>query len=89
VREFVQLFRSLTLRQMLGLQLAWASSIGFVFGLTTWLDERKFRPINSENVSYSMSLRWDLGAGQILAMGAILIAPMILWLAVRDRTSRK
>lgn len=74
---------------MLGLQLAWVSSIGFVFGLTTWLGERSFRPAGGDSVPISMSLRWDLGAGQILAVVAVLVAPMVLWLAVRDRTPRK
>ncbi|MFN8571352.1 MAG: hypothetical protein U0132_04795 [Gemmatimonadaceae bacterium] len=89
MRDFIQLFRTLTLRQILGLQLAWASSIGFVFGFTTWLNERGLRIANRDNVAFSMFLKWDLGTGQVLAIIAILVAPMLLWLAVRERTPRK
>ena len=89
MREFVQLFRSLTLRQALGLQLAWTSSLGLMFGFVTWLNERDFHPENIRNVSMSMSLRWQLGRGEILALVALVAAPFLLWVAVRDRTPRR
>lgn len=89
MREFVQLFRSLTLRQALGLQLAWTSSLGLVFGVTTWWSERDFHPEAMQNVSMSMSLRWQLEKGEILALAAIVAAPFLLWVAVRDRSPRR
>ncbi len=89
MRDFIQLFRSLTLRQILGLQLAWASSIAFVFFFTTWLSERGLHIANRDNVAFSMSLRWELGAVQILSVIAILVAPMLLWVVVRERPPRK
>lgn len=87
--DLIRLFRSLTLRQILGLQLAWASSIGFVFGFTTWLSGRGFRPSATDDVSFTMSLRWDLTTAQILAIVGVLAAPLLLWLLVRDRAARK
>ena len=88
MRESIQLFRSLTLRQILGLQLAWTSSLGLAFAFVSWLGERDFRPEAMLNVVYSMSLRWQLGTGEILALVVIVAAPFLLWTAVRDRSPR-
>lgn len=88
MRDLVQLFRALTLRQILGLQLAWASSVGLVFAFTTWLAERDFHPDASLTVAYSMSLRWQLERGEILALVAIVAAPFLLWVVVHDRSPR-
>ena len=88
MRESIQLFRSLTIKQILGLQLAWTSSLGLVFAFVTWLGERDFHPDATLNVVYSMSLRWQLGKGEILALVVIVTAPFLLWVAVRDRSPR-
>ncbi len=89
MRESIQLFRSLTFRQIVGLQLAWASSLGLAFGFVTWLGERDFHPDPSLTVIYSMSLRWQLGRGEILALVVIVAAPFLLWMAVRDRSPHR
>lgn len=87
--EFVRLFRSLTVRQILGLQLAWTSSIALVFAVVTWLEEEPFHPQATDNVAFSMSLRWQLGVGQVLTLLAIVILPFVLWLVMRERSPRK
>jgi len=84
----IELFRTLTLRQILGLQLAWMSSLGLVFAFATWLGERDFHPQKELSVAYSMSLRWQLGWSEILALVVIVAAPFLLWVAVRDRSPR-
>jgi len=89
VRTVIELFRSLTLRQILGLQLAWTSSLGLVFYFVVWLGERDFHPESSVNVTYSMSLRWQLGWGQILTLALVVAAPFLVWLAIRDRSQRR
>jgi prolipoprotein diacylglyceryltransferase len=89
VREFIRLFRSLSLRQILGLQLAWTSSLGFVFAFSTWLNERDFHTEAMRNVAYSMSLRWQLETGQIVSLVVIVAAPFLLWVVARDRRPRR
>ncbi|MEP7343885.1 MAG: hypothetical protein ABI877_01400 [Gemmatimonadaceae bacterium] len=86
MRESIQLFRSLTFRQIVGLQLVWTSTLGLVFAFVTWLSERDFHPEKTLNVVYSLSLRWQLEKSEILALAAIVAAPLLLWIAVRDRS---
>ena len=57
MKDLVQLFRALTLRQILGLQLAWTSSLGLVFAFTTGMAQRDFPPDASLTVAYSMEAK--------------------------------
>ncbi len=86
MRGAIELFRELSLRQILGLELAWASSLGLVFAVVTWYGERALQLSSTQTVTYSLTLRWQLGWGQILLLTFVAAAPFLLWLALRSRT---
>ena len=87
MKEFLQLYRSLTVRQIVGVELAWAASLLIVFSFVTWKAEQALRVTASDNVSWRYGLQWDLSVVEVGAIGIILLVPILAWLLVRDRSS--
>lgn len=83
--EFLQLFRSLTLGQLLLVEAAWVGTLGGVFFFVVWRAERALRAPLGDDVAWQYGVHWDLGPLQIAAVLILLLVPLIAWLLMRAR----